>query len=124
MKYPKMNAKIKKAWVAALRSGDYQQITGGLKRRARGDGEPELGYCCLGVLAEVATGKKLRCAGGDYDPGFPSNTVAKLCKLEGRGTDEFGDLCYPENHPFQVLAEKNDSGWSFKKIANWIEKYL
>lgn len=33
-------------WVAALRSGDYEQTQGGLR--------DTLGYCCLGVACEVA----------------------------------------------------------------------
>lgn len=43
------NKKVMKAWVAALRSGDYTQCQGAL-RRNNGDS----GYCCLGVLADIA----------------------------------------------------------------------
>jgi hypothetical protein len=41
-----MNEEAKRLWVAALRSGKYDQTTGALR-----DG---VGYCCLGVLCEVA----------------------------------------------------------------------
>ena len=40
-----MNKDIKTLWVAALRSGDYEQAQGVLKR----DG----GFCCLGVLCDL-----------------------------------------------------------------------
>jgi len=42
----KMNPEIKQLWVDALRSGDYNQTTGVLH-----DG---FGYCCLGVLCDLA----------------------------------------------------------------------
>lgn len=38
----KLKSKIKKAWIKALRSGEYKQCRNKLK-----DGES---YCCLGVL--------------------------------------------------------------------------
>jgi hypothetical protein len=38
-------------WVAALRSGDYRQGTGRLRRGDLPDG---VRYCCLGVLCELA----------------------------------------------------------------------
>jgi hypothetical protein len=41
-----MNPEVKRLWVDALRSGEYQQGQGALFT-----GE---GYCCLGVLCEVA----------------------------------------------------------------------
>lgn len=41
----KMDPDIQRDWVAALRSGEYQQDTGALKTPT--------GYCCLGVLVDV-----------------------------------------------------------------------
>jgi hypothetical protein len=46
-----MNQEIKTQWVAALRSGQYKQTSGTL-HRLRDDGSE--GYCCLGVLCELA----------------------------------------------------------------------
>jgi hypothetical protein len=40
-----MNPEIKARWVAALRSGEYQQTTGNLRT--------ENGFCCLGVLCDL-----------------------------------------------------------------------
>ena len=45
----KFTKNLKERWVAALKSGNYPQITGQLKRAAQ-SGE---GYCCLGVLVEL-----------------------------------------------------------------------
>jgi hypothetical protein len=41
-----MKADIKERWVAALRSGEYRQAEGYLRT--------EEGFCCLGVLCELA----------------------------------------------------------------------
>jgi hypothetical protein len=45
-----MSAEIKEKWLSALRSGEYQQ---GRKALCDGNG----GYCCLGVLQMVVSGK-------------------------------------------------------------------
>lgn len=46
-----MNKDVAKRWVEALRSGEYKQA-----RRALADELPsgDIGYCCLGVLCELA----------------------------------------------------------------------
>lgn len=46
-----MKADIKRRWVEALRSGEYEQGTGAL-RQLDEDGKV-VGYCCLGVLCDV-----------------------------------------------------------------------
>jgi hypothetical protein len=43
----KMNKRVKDLWVAALRSGEYEQGIGYLKLNSKA-------FCCLGVLCEVA----------------------------------------------------------------------
>ena len=40
-----MNAEVKKLWVDALRSGEYEQCKNALKANG--------GYCCLGVLNQL-----------------------------------------------------------------------
>lgn len=47
-----MNPDVKARWVAALRSGDYQQWTGRLRLPADGTDE----FCCLGVLCDISAG--------------------------------------------------------------------
>lgn len=41
-----MNADVKTKWLAALRSGEYQQIDGSLHK-------DQQGFCCLGVLCDL-----------------------------------------------------------------------
>lgn len=48
-----MNQEAKTAWLNALRSGDYKQATGKLCKINPEDGSVE-GWCCLGVLTDVA----------------------------------------------------------------------
>ena len=47
----KLKPEIKAQWVAALRSGEYQQTTEALSQV---DDDGNWGYCCLGVLCELA----------------------------------------------------------------------
>lgn len=51
MNTPKMKPEAKALWLDALRSGDYDQTKGWLAV-PKEDGA--VGYCCLGVLCEVA----------------------------------------------------------------------
>lgn len=97
MKYAKMSKSLKNKWVAALRSGKYEQTTGRL-RRVRASGIHLTGHCCLGVLQEVA-GRE--CGG-------------KLFASE--------DLLPRDIQ--KTLAVRNDDGWTFKRIASWVERHL
>lgn len=57
----KMNPEIKAKWVAALRSGDYEQGRGYLHRG---------GFCCLGVACDLfikETGRACWDGDGDFD---------------------------------------------------------
>jgi hypothetical protein len=79
-------------WVAALRSGEYTQITGELRRW---DAKDSVGHCCLGVYCEVA--------------GIPYDTDAYF-KLN----DDIANV--------EDLWQMNDvAGASFTEIADWIE---
>src|SRR5690349_4293104 len=49
----KMNPEVKQEWLNALRSGEYTQTTGRLHDSQTG------GYCCLGVLCDLAERKGL-----------------------------------------------------------------
>ncbi len=48
-----MNPEIKERWITALRSGNYGQVKGQLGVEIA-DQPDHSGYCCLGVLCEVA----------------------------------------------------------------------
>lgn len=95
------------AWIAALRSGQYQQGTGALMRSPEGVAE----YCCLGVLCEVV-----------------GREVGEVWKPLHQGRSFIRDYSYNGNNGFYLLPEKaqsdlsemNDSGRSFLYIADWI----
>jgi hypothetical protein len=54
-----MRKDIAMRWVKALRSGKYQQTRGALHRTKSQHDIPE-GYCCLGVLADLADKSKAK----------------------------------------------------------------
>lgn len=109
-----MEQGLKTKWVAALRSGEYQQGCGILCRR-----DPKGNYyCCLGVLAKVA--------------GMDFNVT---------GSEVLGDLNYSKIHellqdvaPQKItgkLIRMNDGHGlpseipaTFSKIADYVEKNL
>lgn len=124
----KMNPEIKAEWVKRLRSGGYRQ-TQGLLRNSEG-------YCCLGVLGEVAVEKGVAYWSNPYkkscwqlvDIGQNSNnrdeTVLPLEVWKWAGlTDEAGAL--PGHAPASCLTECNDEKMmTFDEIANIIEEWL
>ena len=97
-----MDKKLKKKWVKALRSGQYQQTHGQLRT--------EEGYCCLGVLCDVMDptqwkGKKDHFKWDGALLLLPSDKVLS-------GNDQ------------TILSNKNDEYESFGMIADWIEENL
>jgi len=122
-----------KKWVKALRSGDYPKGIEFLCREDEISGD--LKYCCLGVACDVLTES-------DWVK-YPDSTAWSIGKYEEFGMLSTHDLAgwqWVETTSFpsmatlksmgldaiyaQKLAELNDSGWSFKRIANKIEKDL
>ena len=120
-----MNPEVKRQWLEALRSGEYEQ---GQRRLRTGIKGSSL-YCCLGVLCDLhskATGEAWSEPDGtpylyrdcDVDLPFCVNQWA------GIGYDKMENIeskvCLLES----VLADANDSGADFPTIANWIEDNL
>ena len=118
-----MNKRIKKKWVAELRSGKYTQIQEKLK-------DPRNGRCCLGVLCEL------------YLEEHPEDKAPKgkhkfyNVSEESYACDSFA---LPNDKVYKwagfsanrVLVSKerigaaqvyNDSGFSFEEIAQMIEE--
>jgi len=126
-----MRPEIKQKWVAALRSGDYEQ---GKMALQTSDGK----FCCLGVLCDLhrKTNKK---KGITWDPteeteadvrylgedAFLPESVSEWAGLVNGDGESIKD---PEvktgNNLRKSLSELNDGGTSFKKIAEYIEKNL
>lgn len=96
----------KAKWVAALRSGEYKQISGQLRNAA--------GHCCLGVLCDISG------AGGWSD----NNYIAADDERSGSlpfGVLDLTDISFADE---RRLADMNDSGATFAEIADYIEKSL
>lgn len=100
-----MNKELKAKWVAALHSGDYEQAKGALRT--------ETGFCCLGILCEVAQFPEwdgMRCGG------LNESIPKYICDRINLPYGSFKTPC-DDN-----LMEMNDEGKSFTEIANYIER--
>jgi len=97
-----MNKRIKKLWVEALRSGEYEQ--GLYKMKSHGK------YCCLGVLQEVALKDGVK-----FEP-----ERGPTCQLPSEVFD-WADMALDDEEDF---SELNDSGATFEQIALCIENGL
>lgn len=73
-------------WDAALRSGEYQQARGVL-REERSNCGPEGGYCCLGVLQDVAD-KDVQRDGHGSPLGVPTMSWFKEHRIEVRTSEQ------------------------------------
>ncbi len=107
-----MKEVVKDKWVAALRSGNYEQASGVLY-----DGK---GYCCLGVLCDVMGLKPEQ-----HDTNFSSeytfgdeSGVLPPAVMEKAGI-RFANGGYA--YARKALSHDNDRGKSFNEIADIIE---
>jgi hypothetical protein len=111
IEYVKLPVKMKATWIAALRSGKYKQGRNRLARNSEKPGEYE--FCCMGVLG-ISQKRRLK---NILNAEFLSEVnlcPAALLAKDPDGTDME-----------ERLADFNDErGWSFKRIATWIEKNL
>lgn len=124
-----MNQEIKAQWVAALRSGEYEQGQLSLRNGNK--------YCCLGVLCDIAVKplrldvRKADCGLGDceshrtyrYD-GAEAFLPKSVMDWAGIG-DPKGFLPEPMLYDGDLLSSLfslNDSGMPFSEIADIIEE--
>lgn len=114
-----MKPEIKAEWVAALRSGEYQQGKDWLES----DGK----FCCLGVLCSIAVQK------GDLQREQYGNTVEYVRKEDMSSTKILPTYLYDLaglTGAFSVkgknytLAGLNDEGFTFDQIADIIEYFF
>lgn len=126
---PEQIRQNRKDWIAALRSGQYDQARNFLCRLGE-DGKPT-GFCCLGVASELAQVPsddlpQVRLYGGSG-----SDQVLPLEVREWLGvTESSPSVNIPADHELweehgdsAVLAELNDNGMTFAEIADLIEAY-
>ena len=101
-----MDAKIKKQWLKALRSGEYKK---GINQLQWDDGSGNQTFCCLGVLCDIQGRKWDRAK--VLTSNIPKKWAAGLSKKQ-----------------MNDLAARNDGAGlakhSFKHIADLIETYL
>ena len=104
-----------KAWVKALRSGDYKQARGVLKTRD--------GFCCLGVLCDISKYKEWG-ENNAYD-GFYGSLSEGMKKLAGIETSEDqGAIVLNASGRKMSLVSLNDyNRLSFNAIADLIESF-
>ncbi len=127
----KMDKRIKKRWIKALRSGEYKRATGQLKEtNVCKNGKINEYYCCLGVLCDLYS-KSKEGKGIEFED---NRFCGERSHLPSEVID-WADIQYEEDGNWDCLedplisksrtaADYNDSGYSFKKIADLIEKNL
>ena len=131
----KLKPEFKAAWLAALRSGEYEQTTDSLRR-------PE-GFCCLGVACDVAM--KMGLVEGKWveiKNEMESRAIYQFVLTNGERAEAYppADMCnvifqnpiYDSNNcigawylhgtPYRGLTVLNDNGQPFSHIADIIEE--
>jgi len=119
-----MDVEIKQKWVDALRNGNYKQGSNFLR--------VDDCYCCLGVLCDIMGGN------WDYDKGLNECKHKNNDTLNPESTYYYIDYkditdnvllpsslttqCKLPSKDQQRLATMNDEGFTFKQIADVIEK--
>lgn len=110
-----MNPELKSKWLEALRSGNYKQAHGKLKT--------DKGYCCLGVLCEVAglQGEVSRYYSSPDRTIYMFGTHSEVSFFP----EELRSIACISEKNRRVLMEMNDNDRkSFAEIADWIQRNL
>lgn len=121
-----MKSRIKKMWLKALRSGKYAQCEGQLVDESN---PKTTKFCCLGVLTnlyveETGDAEAWKSKYADDDPDTATvldEAVVVWAGLPDENPDVKG-ISDKNGYAYDTLAEMNDSGHSFKEIADIIEK--
>lgn len=106
-KYPKLPVRFKAKWIKALRSGKYKQGYYRLYSKSTNS------YCCLGVACVVS--------------GLEEKQISRYGMIPKSFKKNHANLptdLIESNALTNKLVNLNDSGYSFKRIASWIEKTL
>lgn len=124
-----MNPEIKAEWIRRLRSGDYEQGRGALCR--------DNTYCCLGVLSEIASERRIvdRVELVDVDFTFmcysEDTTTLPVAVQDwvgiSSGVGRFmlpGSVKTRDDRTRLSLAMLNDTGFTFSQIADIIEAFF
>lgn len=114
-----MKKKIANKWIKALKSKKFKQGFGALTTITKGK---PLEYCCLGVLCKILKIKSQRVPLSRYlmygDEETSTVLPKEACNLAGtQGINGRGSYL-----TIKDLADMNDTGSPFDKIADIIEK--
>ena len=111
-----MNPQIKQKWVSALRSGDYQQTKGRLRKEDK--------FCCLGVLCDLYIKENQL----EWELVNNGNYYEFQYKVADLPPSVVGWSGIPSHNLMDIsertFAELNDSGSTFNEIADVIEEQL
>lgn len=133
-----MNADKKARWVAALRSGDFPQTKGALSRPGTTTYDRP-GFCCLGVLCELAADDGIIrrvsfspemngyvAPRPNSDEEYTETSILPPIVVKWAGLDtSFGlEWDTDDGHGSESLANLNDNGADFDRIADIIEERL
>lgn len=108
-------------WVAYLRSGNFKQTEGTLRRVEQGTGEKR--YCCLGVACELYENMTDLRVDFMNNGILPANVVAWFGFDRGNptiATTVCCDDCGEE--PVSASSANDGMGWTFEQIADALEK--
>jgi hypothetical protein len=124
-----MRQDIKWRWIEKLRSGEYPQTKNHL--------QDEKGFCCLGVLCEIAVEDGViqswtkdsgtTVYGNKYDSDTSTTTLPDSVMEWAGLVDHNPTVFAPEDTPKDLsgrttLADLNDSGSNFDTISKYIEE--
>jgi hypothetical protein len=104
-------SELKRVWVDALRSGEYEQCQETLHNLTKG------GYCCLGVALKVWDIATDEAMGAAEDPeGFtpyegPIELYDKLRKVIDRDVVDKGIDMNDQGKPFPLIADMIETEW-------------
>lgn len=112
----KLPNKIKKRWISALTSGEYEQGVNTLYNSYKNS------YCCIGVLGVVCGVPKESISSQpvfneDYTPKLLDKIPEQLIGGTIRYSDDYNELV-------GGLTELNDAGVPFEVIAGFINENL
>ena len=109
-----MTPEFKSKWVAALRSGKYQQGRDVLRKGDK--------FCCLGVACDLIDPDAWERDNG-YSPSPPLHGTGDEMAWQGLNTETW-DLPFIGISDAKALSAMNDRQSSFEEIADYIEAHV
>jgi len=131
-----MKKEIADLWIAALESGEYAQTTGSLQRVVEATENYKKippGFCCLGVLCEVAIKHGLKITKEldrnnnglmwyDSNTDYTPPTVQKWSGMKSQSGEFSCVIDDDKDWAGGELTDLNDSGKTFEEIAEIIRE--